>query len=235
VDAAYVQQQRVADLIIALGRLRAHMLEQAAVLEVDIAAVHPAYRAGARNLAHYLGLRQLDIRPLQDALSELGLSSLGRCESHALASVVAVTKAVQALLGQASALSSAQAVSASDGAADLAEHAHALLGPEPDGRNVRIMVTLPADAADSYSLVRGLIDSGMNCARINCAHDDVEVWRRMANHVRRASQELQLPCSIIADLAGAKFRILFQLPQRRYTGAPAVTRGAVCWSSHMSG
>ena len=36
----------------------------------------------ARNLIHYLALRRHDIRRLQESLTSLGLSSLGRSEAH---------------------------------------------------------------------------------------------------------------------------------------------------------
>src|SRR5262249_11807591 len=49
-----------------------------------IAAASPAYKASARNLVHYVGLRRRDVRSLQDELARLGLSSLGRAESHVL-------------------------------------------------------------------------------------------------------------------------------------------------------
>jgi len=60
------------------------MLEKSFVRE--LAEVHPERINSARNLIHYLGLRQTDIRPLQESLGRLGLSSLGRLESHVLAS-----------------------------------------------------------------------------------------------------------------------------------------------------
>ena len=48
------------------------------------------------NLAHYLALREIDLRPLQERLAEAGLSSLGRAESHVYANLVNVLD----LLGQ---------------------------------------------------------------------------------------------------------------------------------------
>ncbi len=36
----------------------------------------------------------------------------------------------------------------------LAEHTERLLGPAPSGRGVRIMVTMPSEAADDDTLVR---------------------------------------------------------------------------------
>ena len=48
---------------------------------------------------------------------------------------------------------------------------------------------------------------GMDCARINCAHDDAEVWQHMISHVRRASEETGRPCSVLMDLAGPRVRV----------------------------
>jgi hypothetical protein len=45
-----------------------------------IDAALPKHRLSATNLAHYLGLRKREVRPLQLELAALGLSSLGRCE-----------------------------------------------------------------------------------------------------------------------------------------------------------
>jgi pyruvate kinase len=34
------------------------------------------------------------------------------------------------------------------------------------------MVTLPSEAVSNASMLRELVAQGMNCVRINCAHDD---------------------------------------------------------------
>ena len=65
-------------------------------------------------------------------------------------------------------------------------HSKAFLGPAPEGRAVRIMVTLPSEAATDPGVVRKLMRAGMDCARINCAHDDEAAWARMVEHVREA-------------------------------------------------
>ena len=44
----------------------------------------------AENLARYLAFRKMDSRALQEGLSSLGLSSLGRCESRVLPSTAAL-------------------------------------------------------------------------------------------------------------------------------------------------
>ena len=81
-----------------------------------------------------------------------------------------------------------------------------LLGPEPVDRVTRIMVTLPSSAASDAALVRELVERGMNIARINCAHDDAEAWRSMAEHVRRAAESTGRSCLVAMDLAGPKLR-----------------------------
>jgi len=64
------------------------------------------------------------------------------------------------------------------GKALLDRHTEALLGPKPPYRGVRIMVTMPGEAADDYLVVRDVLEAGMDCMRINCAHDDEERWGR---------------------------------------------------------
>jgi pyruvate kinase len=81
-----------------------------------------------------------------------------------------------------------------------------LLGEHPLGRPVRIMVTLPSAAATDFSIVRELVDAGMDIARINCAHDGAEEWKSMAANVRRAAKAVQRNVRILMDLGGPKIR-----------------------------
>jgi pyruvate kinase len=68
------------------------------------------------------------------------------------------------------------------------------------------MVTLPSMAADDFGMVKKMIEQGMNCARINCAHDDKAAWAKMIDHVRKASQKLKNESNVMMDLAGPKIR-----------------------------
>ena len=58
--------------------------------EKDLELVHAVHRTDAVNLLHYLALRRHDEHDLQRRLTELGLSSLGRCEPHVMASVLSI-------------------------------------------------------------------------------------------------------------------------------------------------
>jgi len=68
------------------------------------------------------------------------------------------------------------------------------------------MVTMPSEAADDYDLVRDLVSEGMDCMRINCAHDGFEEWDRMIWNLRRARKETGRECQILMDLPGPKLR-----------------------------
>ena len=57
-------QSQAEDLPPELARLRQHVLEQANNLADQIALTDRACRASALNLAHYLGMRQHDLRPM---------------------------------------------------------------------------------------------------------------------------------------------------------------------------
>ena len=199
----------IAELLIELTALRRDMVEVAAQAAGRFNNVKPSFRASACNLLHYLALRRRDLRPLQLRLAALGLSSLGRAEAHTMASVDAVLAVLHELAepGAASPVSSSEdAPSFASGPALLALHSAAVLGPIPASRDVRIMVTLPSEAAADYSLVLELLRQGMDCARINCAHDGADAWAKMLEHLRRAEQELGKSCKISMDLAGAKLR-----------------------------
>src|SRR5262249_34687158 len=57
-----------------------------------------------------------------------------------------------------------------------------------------------------YSLVRELVGSGMDCMRINCAHDDQHAWAKMVENLRRAKADLNRDCRVLMDLPGPKLR-----------------------------
>ena len=170
--------------------------------------VNEAHRRSARNLAHYLALRRRDVRQLQSQLALLGLSSLGRMESHVFDAVQTVHHVLSLLLGEEVSLPfpAEPAVALGEGSELLEKNTEALLGPAPPGRKVRIMVTMATEAGRNYELVRDLVHNGMDCMRINCAHDGPEVWLGMICNLQRAREETGRNCRIVMDLAGPKLR-----------------------------
>ncbi len=172
----------------------------------ELARVHPAFGDSARNLLHYVALRQSDISQLQESLASLGLSTLERAERDVLGSIAAISGLLQSLGGSEvnGRLPSIPVLTLSDLSAS--SHKQAILGPHPDGRDVSIMVTLPTEAAQNATLVAEMIAAGMNVARINCARDDASVWAGMVANIRTTSAAAEVECRILMDLAGPKLR-----------------------------
>ncbi len=190
-----------------LWNLRRSMQHTESAWAARIRNVSPDFRASARNLAHYLALREQDRRELQDRLAAAGLSSLGRAESHVMANVDKVLGLLHRLAGQNWVdLSEQEPVGLHSGRAQLEKHTEALLGRMPGERVVRIMVTLPSEAADDATLVDELVAAGMNVARINCAHDDAVRWEAMARHVRESARARGCEVKVLMDLGGPKLR-----------------------------
>ena len=220
-------------LVPALSQLRDDAVRLERGFADELAQVEPGHRASARNLLHYLGLRRHDIRNLQRDLHALGLSSLGILESHTMASLNAVLEVLAKLTGQPADTAPEEPVDFRTGPLLLRDHTRSLLGPEPAGRHVRIMVTMPSEAATDPGLVRKLLVAGMDVMRINCAHDDASAWRAMVDNLRKAEREVGRSCRVQADLAGPKLRtgrlgaagrVLKIQPRRDYLGrlvAPA--------------
>jgi pyruvate kinase len=199
-------QAKLDDLIKRLGEIRRALAESESAFEARADRIHPTYLKSALNLAHYIALRHRDIRPLQEELAQLGLSSLGRTEAHVMATLDAVLAAVHGLAGRPW-QHLPRELDFLEGNKLLREHTETLLGHSPANRAVRIMVTMPSEAASDYQLVRELVARGMNCMRVNCSYDDRQAWVAMAEHLKRARRELGKECRLSMDLAGPKLRV----------------------------
>ncbi|HLM90761.1 MAG TPA: pyruvate kinase [Thermoplasmata archaeon] len=194
----------VASLAARLDRVRTSLLELEGAADL---AQYGAQRDSARNLLHYLAFRRFDLRRDQARLTHWGLSSLGRSEGHVLYNLDAVLGWLHSLGGGIRPEGpNSTGPDPERGRHLLARNAQALLGPKRPGRGVRIMVTMPAEAATDYGLVRELVEAGMDCARINCAHEGPADWARMVAHVRRAERATGRRCRIEMDLTGPKIR-----------------------------
>ena len=201
------ETQAQLSLIAELAERHAEMVRHEAALEDRMAAICDLHRDSARNLAHYIALRRHDIRDLQEKLTANGLSSLGRAEADVLGAVDVVLRVLHKLVGK----QALAAVSKNSGEGsnlrgwDLLErNTNVLLGPPPKDRNVRIMVTMPSEAAHDFGLIRDLLLNGMDCMRINCAHDGPTEWAGMIANLERARRETGHECRVHMDLGGPK-------------------------------
>ena len=158
------------------------------------------FRTSALNLAYYIALRRRNLSGLQATLLSYGLAPLAHCESRVLQTLDAI---IAACAGTPTDVADKRFFY---GQKILDRRTNLLFGPLKARRRTRIMVTLATDAAGDYPLIRDLIVRGMNCARINCAHDSEDVWEAMVAHVRRAANETGRICRILMDVAGPKPR-----------------------------
>ncbi|MBD2439076.1 pyruvate kinase [Nostoc sp. FACHB-110] len=169
----------------------------------------PAFIDSSLNLAYYLALRRHDLRHLQAALMPWGLSSLGRIEARVLANLDAVIATLAAVCHESPnpQISQPPLESFFEGDRLLKIHTQELFGDTLQQRRVRIMVTLPTEAASNYEFIKQLIQQGTDCVRINCAHDTPSEWSAMIAHVRSAEVEVKRSCQVLIDLSGPKIRI----------------------------
>jgi len=222
-----------ASLLNELEVLKDELKELEQLFAPKLQHVNPLHQADAINLVHYLGLRRRDVRSLQKRLSTVGLSSLGRMESHVFAHLNAITDLLCCVLGKKSIDEICLPIPSVMAVAQLENNTNNLFGKPPAHRQVRIMVTLPSETADDYSLIKEMLIHGMDCARINCAHDTPEIWARMVEQIHHACRETGRHCRILMDLGGPKLRtgeiapgpaVLKWKPQRNLYGnviAPA--------------
>ncbi|WP_018295909.1 pyruvate kinase [Corynebacterium lubricantis] len=169
--------------------------------------VAETHRNGAKNLVHYTSLRNHDVRQLQAGLASVGATRLSTTEPAVMARLQAAHNVLDALAGKELTYPQQEISDAFAEADDILEsNADILLGQTSEETHSRIMVTLPSEAADDYQLVKGFADAGMELARINCAHDGEDCWRRMIDNVHRAAEEVGREIRVSMDLAGPKVR-----------------------------
>ncbi|MDJ1371118.1 pyruvate kinase [Gulosibacter molinativorax] len=173
--------------------------EQAATMLIE--AVLPEHRASARNLVHYVAIRQGDLRPLQRSLAAYGLSSLGRMESMVRSWLLTVLETVSALAEGRHRKEIWGPLDKGDGI--LTRNRDEVLGEaHSDRRSTRIMVTMPSEAATNPALVQRMGRAGMDIARVNCAHDGEAEWAAMIESVRALPDDVL----VAMDLGGPKLR-----------------------------
>ena len=168
--------------------------------------VHPNYRESASNLLHYLAFRSFDIGELQQRLRYLGLPDLANIEGHVMTSLRTIWSIINKLLDNKGIMPGKSGISIKRSEELLRINTENLFGEDYSKRKTRIMVTMPTEAAEDYLLVNNLLKEGMDCARINCAHDDEKVWTAMIENVKMAGESMNRGCKVMMDLGGPKLR-----------------------------
>jgi len=190
------------DVLLQLQQLEAQLILESDTKAGLINKVYPDNRSSAQNLIHYLALRNEDLRPLQEKLHYLGLSSLSNSEGHTLHQV----RSVLQWFSPAYDYSVSNDIDPRMATAIGRRQAAALFGERPVNDIPYIMVTLDERMYDDVPLMKAFLEAGMDLARINCAHDDETVWMKLITTLKQASTETGKSCRIYMDLAGPKLR-----------------------------
>ncbi len=201
-----VKKEKIAETITDLNRVIEVILE-AENQHLDVLdKVHEEYARSAQNLVHYRAFRKFDLRTTQKKLRNLGLTRFANAEGHILASISNTLFILKKLIDIEEGQTVQPKLSIKKGKRLLAKNTKALLGYRSKGRRVRIMVTQPTASAYDYQMVLDMVEHGMNCARINCAHDTPKVWKMIIDNVRKAAKATGRQVKIAMDLAGPKIR-----------------------------
>jgi pyruvate kinase len=89
-------------------------------------------------------------------------------------------------------------------------------------RRTKILATL-GPATDDPAVLDSLVAAGMDCARINCSHGDVEDLLRRAAEVRAASERSGRHLGLLFDLQGPKLRLSSATRPRTLEAGDTVT------------
>src|SRR5215204_2063786 len=185
-----------------LEELETKMMDEIHSRDSLLTILHPKQQQAAKNLRHYLVLRNEDIRELQDKLHIAGLSSLASAESH----IHSQLQSILQRLGKEYSKEELKSCNYSFSKKEISNKSKLLFGEKTDADIPYIMVTFDFSFAENYAIIKTLLQNGMNVARINCAHDDEATWSRMVQLLKRACRYTGLNCKIYMDLAGPKIR-----------------------------
>lgn len=183
------------------------MIENEAVIDKHITHVHPDFRLSAKNLYRYLLLRSYDLRKFHSSLSDLGLSAMRSSEKYVLSNLFHVVKNLRLIQGKPFDIDTdIEIIGYKKSKKLLKKHASSLFNAGRNKHFTEIMVTLPLEAADDKTIIRDMVLSGMEIARINLSHGSIEVWKKMVDIIQEVREETKKKVKIYMDLSGPKIR-----------------------------
>ncbi|MFN2424498.1 MAG: pyruvate kinase, partial [Cryomorphaceae bacterium] len=191
-----------------LDNILRYITENDAKIDAAVSDVHCNYRLSAKNLCRYLLLRSFDLRTYHDSLSDYGVSSLATSEGYVYSNLFNVVRNLKLIQGlPISDASTIELIGYKKSKKILKRHTRELFHAADKKHQVRIMVTLPNEAADDPSIIAQLAENGMQIARINLSHGDLETWTKMVHHIRTINKKIGHKIIIYMDLSGPKLRI----------------------------
>lgn len=185
-----------------LEHLEESLLRATNKFDVYLDKIPESQVVSATNLIQYLYFRSKDRKVLQECLHYYGFSALSNSENHLHRQI----QTIRERLGHKYPESALNPCTYDFSQKKLKHNSELLFGKPSHAGKPAIMVTFATDFAENPELVEKLLINGMQVARINCAHDDEEVWLTMIKQIKSAEKKTGLSCKIYMDLAGPKIR-----------------------------
>ncbi|MEH7094011.1 pyruvate kinase [Neobacillus vireti] len=161
------------------------------------------------NLISYLTLREQHLLSLRQELKNKGLADLMQSPAHLL---YTLEKILDYLTDSLPSQKKWLVPTPDDASKILTKRTNELFGKRLN--QPAIMVTVDSKVLNHPGQIEELVRNGMDVARINCAHDDSEIWQQLIDAIRDVEKKLRLEgnyykndCKIYMDLAGPKVRI----------------------------
>jgi len=184
-----------------------HIVDKEKKINKKVSKVHKDYKLSAKNLYRYLLLRSFDLRKYHDSLSDLGISSLRSAEGYVLSNIYYVVKNLRLIQNIAFDYKlDLEIIGYKKSKKLLKKHANKLFNEKAKKHFTEIMVTLPNEAAEDKEIIRDMVLSGMEIARINLSHGDIEMWGKMISIISEVEAETNQKVKIYMDLSGPKIR-----------------------------
>ena len=190
-----------------LNEILQSIIDNESKIDGSISEIHPEYRLSAKNLCRYLILRTFDLRKYQASLSDFGVSSLGTSEGYVYSNLYSVVKNLKLIQGLPIAEKSNIEIIGYERSSELIKkNANNLFNPGSRSNFTEIMVTLPNEAAEDKSIIEKMVQNGMEIARINLSHGDIDIWTKMVQFINEIKIETNHKLKIYMDLSGPKIR-----------------------------
>lgn len=183
------------------------IIDNESIIESEISQVHKSYRLSAKNLYRYLILRSFDLRKYHDTLSDIGVSSLRSGEGYVFSNLYNVVRNLS-LVQQTpfNILTEIEIIGYKKSKKLLKKHANSLFNEIQKTHFTEIMVTIPDKAAEDKQIIKDMVVNGMEIARINLSHGNLDMWLKMLEIIHEVSEETGKDVKIYMDLSGPKIR-----------------------------
>jgi len=196
------QKDQLQEIIVAIDSVLERISEFELKYRSQLENVHPNYTNSAKNLIHYLAFRSFNVDILQEKLDEIGLPNSPGSQSNILFGMLSFKTIINGLLNHEQNSETIDYLTNKETRKILEKNTKALFGKIKNKRRTAIMVTQPVEAAINKAFAKSILKQGMDCARVNCAHDNEDVWKRIIDNIRIFDDD----CQIMMDLGGPKLR-----------------------------